>query len=210
LTDWSYVPEELYQELSDEVLYASAKILVKLKSGAEGKTVADQIWELDSDSNISWVYSVEEQLETRRSDPWGIGITNIQRLGIAFAILAASVGTALVTLVSLKERSREASLMSVRGLSYKQLVIMLLTENLAIVTFAVLLGALVGLIIVRGSIAATNAVSASIVAHRMVFPTDSLLLLLSCVSLIFASTIIPVIVMARRYVSRLERMVRLG
>ncbi|RLI44774.1 hypothetical protein DRO69_06620 [Candidatus Bathyarchaeota archaeon] len=208
-TDWSYVPEGLYHELSNDVSYASAKILVKLESGADGKAVADQIWELDS-TNVSWVYSVEDELETRRSDPLSTGIANIQRLGIAFAILAASVGTALVALVSLKERSREASLMSVRGLSYKQLIIMLLTENLAIVTFAVLLGAFVGLIIVRGSVAATNAVSPSIVAHRMVFPMDSLLLLVSCIFLIFASTIIPVIVMARRYVSKLERMVRIG
>lgn len=208
LSDWSYIPEGLYHELSDDISYSSAKILVKLESGANGKTVAEQIRELDSDT--SWVYSVEEQLETRQSDPLGTGIANIQRLGIAFAILAASVGTTLVALVSLKERGREASLMSVRGLSYKQLIVMLLTENLAIIMFAVLLGALVGLIFVHGSIAATNIINPSIVAHRMVFPIDSLLLLASCVSLIFASTIIPVIIVARRYVSKLERMVRVG
>ena len=120
------------------------------------------------------------------------------------------MGTALVTLVGLKERSREASLMSVRGLSFKQLVVMLLTENLAVVMFSVLLGAVVGLIIVRGSVAAANALALSLVGRRVVFPLNSLLTLLSSFSLVFASTIIPVILVARRYVLKLERMVRVG
>jgi len=115
-----------------------------------------------------------------------------------------------VTLVSLKERSREASLMSVRGLSYKQLVVMLLTENLAIVTFAVLLGAVVGLISVHGNIAAANAYTYTIVTRRVVFPIQSTSMLLACFVLVFASTILPVILSVRRYVTRLERMVRLG
>jgi ABC-type antimicrobial peptide transport system permease subunit len=135
---------------------------------------------------------------------------NIQRLGVVFAILAASVGTALVTLVSLKERGKEATLMSVRGLSFKQLIVMLLTENLAIVTFAVVLGAVSGLIIVRGNVAASNAFATSLVSRRVVFPLDALLTNFSSILLVFASTIIPVVVMARRYVSKLERMVRLG
>lgn len=204
----SYIPEGLYNQLSTDISYASAKILVKLQSGVNGTVVADQIRELDP--NINWVSSVEEQLQQSQSNPMLSGIVNVQRLGIAFAILAASLGTALVALVSLKERSREASLMSVRGLSYKQLIIMLLTENLAIVTFAVLLGAIVGLIIVHGNVAAANAYTYTLVSRRVVFPIDSTLMLLSCFALVFVSTILPVIVVVRRYVTRLERMVRLG
>jgi ABC-type antimicrobial peptide transport system permease subunit len=98
--------------------------------------------------------------------------------------------------------------MSIRGLSFKQLATMLLTENLAIVVFAVLLGTVVGLIIVYGNISATNTMSSSILTHHMVFPLDMVLTLFACFVLVFASTIIPVIVMSRRYVSRLERIVR--
>jgi len=205
---WSYISEGLYNQLSDDISYASARILVKLESGASGIAVADQI--RDSHPDIDWVSSVEEQLQQRQTNPLLSGIANVQRLGIAFAILAASLGTALVTLVSLKERSREASLMSVRGLSYKQLVIMLLTENLAIVTFAVMLGAVVGLISVHGNIAAANAYTYTIVTRRVVFPINSTSMLLACFALVFASTILPVILSVRRYVTRLERMVRLG
>jgi len=112
--------------------------------------------------------------------------------------------------VSLKERSKEVSIMSIRGLSFKQLATMLLTENLAVVSFAVLLGTVVGLIIVYGNVSAANTMpySYSILTHHMVFPMDTILTLFACFVLVFASTIIPVIVMSRRYVSRLERIVR--
>jgi len=134
---------------------------------------------------------------------------NIQLLGVAFAVVAASIGTALVTLVSLKERSREVSIMSIRGLSFKQLVTMLLIENLAVVLFAVLLGSVVGLIVVYGNVSAANAAAPfSILTHHIVFPIDMMLVLLACFLLVLASTIIPVIIMSKRYVSRLERIVR--
>ena len=137
---------------------------------------------------------------------------NLQRLGMAFAVVAASLGTALVTLVSLKERSREVSIMSARGLSLRQLVGMLLTENLAVVVFAVFMGVAVGLIVVQGNVSAANSMPApftySPLTHHMVFPLDSILILVTCLGLVFAATIIPVIMMAKMYTSRLERMVR--
>jgi len=208
---WSYIPEGLYYAVND-TLSATGRILVKLESGANGKTVAEDIRNLNLD-DVSVVYSVDEQLEAMESNLVYVGRMNIQRLGVIFAILAASVGTALVTLVSLRERSKEVSIMSVRGLSFKQSVVMLLVENLAVIVFAMILGTVVGLIIVRGNVAAANSLpvylaSSSIISYRMVFPLDSILILVLCFTLIFASTIIPVIVMARRYVSKLERMVR--
>ena len=209
---WSYISDDLYEIVSDTVSGVSAKILVKLESGADGKEVADRIRELREleEPSIGNVYSVAEQFEQQQSNAISNGMLNIQRLGVVFAVISASVGTALVTLVSLKERRKEATLMSVRGLSFKQLIVMLLTENLAIVTFAVVLGAVAGLIIVRGNVAASNAFAMSLVSRRVVFPLDVLLTIFSSILLVFASTIIPAVVIARRYVSKLERMVRLG
>ena len=204
----SYVPEGFYNVVEEEVS-ATARILVKLASGADGKAVADQIRGLEAE-NISTVNSVAEQLEEWQSNVLLSGSLNVQLLGVAFAVLVASIGTALVTSVSLRERSREVSIMSARGLSFKQLVTILLAENVAVVVFAVMLGAVVGLIIVRGNVVAanTNPFSYSILARHMVFPMDTLLTLFACFVLVFASAIIPVIVMSRRYVSRLERIVR--
>jgi len=123
--------------------------------------------------------------------------------------MAASVGTALISTVSMRERSREATIMSVKGLSYKQLVVMFLTENLALVTFAVALGLSVGLISVYGNVSSSNAFASGLVVRHLVFPLDSTLLVVGCVALIFAATILPVIIMSRKYVTKLERMVRL-
>jgi ABC-type antimicrobial peptide transport system permease subunit len=150
---------------------------------------------------------VEERLDKEESDIISTGQLNVLRLGVIFAVLASSVGTALVTLVSLREREREASIMSVRGLSFKQLSTMFLAENIAIVAFAAVLGTLVGFTVVRGTVISSNA-SGYLVARNMVFPPDLILLLLFSFVLIFASTILPVIFMSKRFSSRLERVVR--
>jgi ABC-type antimicrobial peptide transport system permease subunit len=86
---------------------------------------------------------------------------------------------------------------------------MLLTENLSITVFSTALGVIVGLIIVYSSIVALNTTQyVTLVAHRMIFPPDALLTLSASLILVFASSIIPVIVITKRYVSKLERIVR--
>jgi putative ABC transport system permease protein len=205
-TFWSYVPIGLYESL-DRSLSPSTRVLVKLEPGADGKSVALEILNFDNVSNVS---SVAEELETRQSDLVLSGSLNIQRIGVVFSILAASVATGLAALVSLQERKREASIMSARGLSFKQLVTMLLAENLAVVVFAAVLGIVVGLIVVHGNISASNAtMSYSLVTHRMAFPPDAIILLSTCVILVFASAIIPVILLTKRYISKIDRIVRL-
>ncbi|RLG69347.1 MAG: hypothetical protein DRO11_07890, partial [Methanobacteriota archaeon] len=137
------------------------------------------------------------------------GTQDVQRLGVVFAVLAASAGTALVSAVSMKERSREAAIMSVRGLSYRQMLVVFLTENLATVVFSMILGLAVGFIIVHGNICAANSQAFGLVMRRIVFPVPYAVLLLSCLALIFASVILPVVIMCRRYFTKLERMVRI-
>jgi len=124
-------------------------------------------------------------------------------------VAAASVATALVALVSLQERKKEVTIMNVRGFSFRQLITMLLAENLAIVVFAASLGVLVGLIIVFGSIVALNTSPyPALVAHRMVFPLDATLILSASLALVFISSILPIIAITRTYLSELERIVR--
>ncbi len=204
---WSYVPANLYHSLDDTV-DASGKILVKLEANANGTSVAAQIRDLNS-AGISYVYSVAEELEHRESNLLLSGTTNVQKIGVIFAVVAAAIATALVASVSLQERKKEVTIMNVRGLSFKQLITMLLAENLAIVFFAVILGVLVGLIIVHGSVAALNTSQyPTLVVHRIVFPPDAILTLLASLILVFSSAVLPVIFITKRYVSRLARIVR--
>jgi len=203
----SFVSVGFYESVSDQVS-ASAKVLVKLKSGVNGKTVAAMIRALEGTA-VDGVESFAEEWEATQTDVVAMSTLDVQRLGIVFAFLAASVGTALVSTVSMKERSREATIMSVRGLSYKQLALMFLTENFALVSFSVVLGLVAGVIVTNGNVSSTNAISSSILQHRLVFPLDMGILLFSCTALVFAATILPILIMSREYVTKLERMVRL-
>ncbi len=208
-TYWSYVSEELYNEVNNSFSVSSTRILLKLKPGVNGTAAAENVRSLGL--NIGTVDSFAEEYTLSQSDVATVGSQDAQRLGIVFAVLAASVGTALVSVVSMRERSREATIMSVKGLSYKQLVIMFVTENLAVVTFAVALGISVGFIAAYGNISAANSFMASstLIKHRFVLQLDAILMLISCVVLIFVSTIGPILIISKGYVTKLERMVRL-
>jgi ABC-type antimicrobial peptide transport system permease subunit len=204
---WSYVSGAVWQEVRDYAS-SSSRILIKLKDGVNGTNIADTIRSI-GEPNINYVQSFSEQWEQSQSDVITMGRLDVQRLGIVFAVLAASVGTALVSTVSLRERSREAAIMSVRGLSYKQLLVMFLAENMAIVVFSLVLGAVVGIITLNGNLMMQDTMNTGLIRHNMVFPLDTTLMLVSCAGLILAATIVPILIMARNYVTNLERMVRL-
>lgn len=218
---WSYIPEGLYTQLEANVISsASAKILIKLQSGVDSKAVAAQLREFNI-NGVSAVSSLAEQIDAQQNGSAVGGSLDILSLGVFFMVGAASIGTALVTLVSLTERKREASIMSARGLSFKQLLVVLLTENLTVVTFAALTGTVGGLIVVRGIVASNNAFNVSLgtasysstplnlpLDMHMVFPPSAILTLLVSFVLVFASTIIPIVIMTKRYSTRLERTVR--
>jgi len=217
ITTWSYVPRDLFNmssPLSDAFVAESfeTKILLKLNDNENGTQVAKAIRNLDLE--IYGVQSFDEELRRTQASADPSTYTNLlvldfQRLGLIFVVLAASAGTALVSIVSIKERSREATLMSVKGLSYRQLVWMFLSENLAVVTFSVVLGLAVGLIIVYGNVASAGGFLSVLVKRRVVFSNDFLISIVSYVSMIYASTLIPIIIMSRQYVTKLERMVRI-
>ena len=164
--------------------------------------------------DVGEIKSFSEVWKTAQSNVIVAAAPDAQKLGIIFAVLAASVGTGLVSVVSMRERSREAAMMSVKGLSYKQLLIVFLSENLAVILFSVVLGLVVGFIAAYGLVSSGNALfgsvsGSSLIQHRFVLPVDSALFIVGCSVLIFASTVVPIVVMARKYITNLERMVRL-
>ena len=201
----SFVSEEFYNEVSANA-YATPKMLVTLLSGADGHSVVEEIRNLDP--SVGTISYVDEIIENQQNSAELTGVINIQRLGIAFAVVAASIGTCLVTVVSLSERRKEISLISVRGASYRQLLLILLSETFAIVVFALFLGSMVGFIILRGNVMSTNISIVSLVKKRIIISRDFLSMLSSGYILIFTSLIIPVFLVSRRYVSRLGDTVR--
>jgi hypothetical protein len=203
---WSFVPVGLYDTLGSGV-YASGKILVRLDEGANGTRVASDLRTLELD-DVASVQAVAEQLRERETNLLLSGSQNVQRIGVVFAVVAASGATALVGLVSLQERKKELAIMHVRGLSFKQLLTMLTAENLSMVIFSMLLGVAVGLIIVHGTVVSLNTQYATLVAHHIVFPPDAVLILAAALTLVLISSLLPVILVTKRYMSKLERIVR--
>jgi ABC-type antimicrobial peptide transport system permease subunit len=212
---YSYVPRDLFNMTYGSGIYNlesfTTKILIALNPGVNGTQIANQIRNLNLEIygvdsfDEQWQSSVEmNNLNTYSS----LQVLDVQSFGLVFAVLSASVGTALIAIVSLKDRSREATLMSVRGLSYRQLVWMFLTESMAIITFAVILGICVGVIIVYGNVTATHAYNLGLVTQRLIFPADVIVTIGTYVALIYASTIGAIIVMTSQYVTKLEKMVR--
>jgi hypothetical protein len=87
---------------------------------------------------------------------------------------------------------------------------MFLTESMAIITFAVILGVVVGIIIVYGTVTSANATlyNYSLVSQRLIFPADVVATIGTYIALIYAATIGAVLVMTSQYVTKLEKMVR--
>jgi ABC-type antimicrobial peptide transport system permease subunit len=212
---WSYVPRNLFNMTAGSDVYPlesfQTTILLKLQPGVNGTEVAQQIQSLGLE-----IYGVDsfdqewqQSQQMNNTNTYGsLQVLDIESLGLIFAVLSASVGTALIAIVSLRERSREATLMSVRGLSYRQLVWMFLTESMAVITFAVVLGICVGVICVYGNINTANTGSLSLVTQRLLFPPQMVETIATYIALIYAATIGAILVMTSQYVTKLERMIR--
>jgi ABC-type antimicrobial peptide transport system permease subunit len=210
------------------------KILLKLNPGVNGTAAAEQIRSLNLE--ITGVTSFDEQWQaTLNSNNQNTVITSsngnqivysgnpngnqntfytmqvldVESLGVIFAVLFATIVTALTAVVSLQERSREATLMSVRGLSYRQIVWMFLNENIAIITFSVILGVCVGLIIDYGTVVSTGGAVSQLIVPRFIFSTSAIESIAIYVALIYATSIGAILVMSSQYVTKLEKMVRM-
>ena len=87
---------------------------------------------------------------------------------------------------------------------------MFLTESMAIITFAVILGIVVGTVIVIGTVNSANSTlySYTLITQRLIFPADALTTIGTYIALIYAATIGSIIVMSSQYVTKLEKMVR--
>jgi hypothetical protein len=216
-----YAPRDLFNVTgADSGIYQlesfTTNILIHLKPGVDGAVVAQQIRNLDLDIVSVNSFDEEWQSSTEKNNLTtfaSLQVLDLQSFGLIFAVISASVGTALIAIVSLKERNREATLMSVRGLSFRQLVWMFITESMAIITFAAILGIVVGVILVYGTVSLANSSAAmsyspSLVAQRLVFPANAVATVGTYAALIYASTIGAIIVMSSQYVTKLEKMVR--
>ena len=206
---WSYVSLDFW--LGTGVPGGQNRVLVNMAPGVNATELKQSI---EAQHSVS-VTVVDEQLARSASSDIFQGILNVFRLGTVFAGLAASVGVGTVTYTSFREREKETTIMAVRGVSYRQLLGILLMESLPIVLFSIGLGTVVGLINIRGNALALNnlflgqSFQEALIPYRVVIPAWVQLTLAAIFGSILFSVILPALLEARKTSEKMTRMVRL-
>ena len=197
----SYVPAGFLDKYLLDFDVVNTVVLVRLEEGTDVE--AFEAATLGLSENVKAIYTLEDGLESASSNIFLQGPIQVQRLGITFATLLSSLGVALVVSTTLGERQKEITLMAIRGFSFRQLFQMLIVENLGVLSFSIILGAIVGYINVIGDVQLTN-LSGALILRRVVFDPGSLLFIAAIVIIILLSAVIPIIVALRRSSARLS------
>ena len=204
---WSYVPLNLVVQYPS--LFSTSSVLLKAKPGV-------LLTDLSKSIQRAYPYGFAEVGQPSTQDSSAVvfgGILNVLRLGTVFAAAAACIGVGAVAYTGFKEREKETTMIAVRGLSYRQLLGLLVTEVLPLVIFALILATVVGLITVRGDTLALNAVNPTdiytlLAPRRIVFPYWSQVTLLTIVGLLLLGVFVPALLSARKDLSKMSRTVR--
>ena len=204
---WSFVPLQLLNHNVSRI-DAPSFVLARVASGVS----PDQITQSLQRDYPSLSVSAAQVSIGGVSGIISAGGQNVLRLGTAFAGLASSIGVGTVAYTGYREREKEITMIAVRGLSYRQLLGLLITEFLPLVIFSLILGTIVGLVVIWGDAQGQNSLNqgylAILAARRIIFPEWALLNILGIVALLLAGVFLPAILAARKDLSKMNRTVR--
>lgn len=194
---WSYVPIELVEEFSNET-DPTGHILVTLDSPINNAAAIQAIEALD---DVLDVDSAITNIEEYNANVLLSSTTNMMQMGVIFALLLASVGTFVIIYLTLRERRTTTALMSARGMTYSQTVIILMAEILTIMMFAILIGYAVGLIIYYGLVSGgTTSFEPQLLVPQFLAPSFLGMFLLQTgliTGMLMLATLIPILIEAR-------------
>jgi ABC-type antimicrobial peptide transport system permease subunit len=206
---WSYVSQTLISQYPT-LFSTTNSVLVKVASNVAPQDLANSI-------QRAYPSTYVQIAQVAPQEAGGIvskGILNVLRLGTVFAAAAACIGVGTVSYAGFKEREKETTMIAVRGLSYRQIFGLLVTEVLPLVLYALILAGTVGLITVRGDIAALNSQNLSpdfyslLAPRRLTFPAPSQTTLGVIIGLLLLGVFLPAIAFARKDLSKMSRTVR--
>ena len=206
---WSYIPQSLVFQYPKYFGTTNAT-LVKASNGVSLTSLSNSI-------TRRYPAAAVDIAQVSTEGPTSVissGVLNVLRLGTVFAAAAACIGLGTVTYTGFKEREKETTMISVRGLSYRGLLGLLLTEIAPLVLFGLILGIVVGLITVRGDAMASGFQSFSVnftdllSSRRVVFPAWSQQQLGVVIGLLLSGVFAPVVFAARKNLSKMSRTVR--
>jgi ABC-type antimicrobial peptide transport system permease subunit len=194
---WSYVSVDLLSDLGSEVS-PTGYILIALDSPTVNAAVVEA---LNGLGDVVDVESVSAVLESSSSNILNTATIRIMQMGVLFAFVLASVGTLVVIYLTLRERRVSTALMSARGTTYAQTVVMLLAESLTMMLFGTLVGLGVGFIVLYGVIRGGAYTASTGLLLPRFLPTPflgSVLFQISAViGFLLLATLIPILIEAR-------------
>ncbi len=204
---WSFVPLRLLNQNVSKI-DAPSFVLARVASGVS----LDQITQSLQRDYPSLSVSAAQVSVGGVPGIISAGGQNVLRLGTAFAGLASSIGVGTVAYTGYREREKEITMIAVRGLSYRQLLGLLITEFLPLVIFSLILGTIVGLVVIWGDAQGQNSLNqgylAILAARRIIFPQWALLNIFGIIALLLAGVFLPAILAARKDLSKMNRTVR--
>ncbi|MHA1917887.1 MAG: FtsX-like permease family protein [Candidatus Ranarchaeia archaeon] len=150
---WSYVPSTNWDP-QNLTISSTNSLLVNIDPNSNTTIIKEQIQDLGDD--ISYILDTVDLFNLRSQNAIVAGVQNVTQVGVYFAMLAAAIGTFLLTDINMRERKQEIALMSVKGLSFKQLLQILLIEASGMVLFSIFIGSVVGFIHTYSFISSQN------------------------------------------------------
>lgn len=190
-----YVPDAFLANVKEKYI-TQRRILVHFEDGADIESFTEAVLDLDPD--VESVDVTEVDLRRALTNVYLAGPRRVEELGVYLAALVSSVGVALVVSTALRVRRKELTILAIRGFSMGQLATTLLVENIGMAAFATALGFVVGFISLRGETEIFNAAVSGALGRRVVLPPSAQLSLAIVVGLLVVSTVVPILVMARR------------
>src|SRR5205809_354226 len=204
---WSFVPLRLLNQNVSKI-DAPSFVLARVASGVS----LDQITQSLQRDYPSLSVSAAQVSAAGVPGIISAAARNVLRLGTAFAALSPSSGVGTVAYTGYREREKEITMIAVRGLSYRQLLGLLITEFLPLVIFSLILGTIVGLVVIWGDAQGQNSLNqgylAILAARRIIFPQWALLNIFGIIALLLAGVFLPAILAARKDLSKMNRTVR--
>ncbi|MFW9803632.1 MAG: FtsX-like permease family protein [Candidatus Thorarchaeota archaeon] len=185
----SFVPRNFLNS-TGLVEYAEGHVLIKTEDNINGTILEEEIFA--SFEDVKNTDSVTSNLKALEENTFQAGGTRARWVGIAFAVVLAIVGTALVVGLTLREKEYETTLLRVRGFTRGQVLKVLIAEIMVMIMFSLILGVGTGLIQLFGDLSNQSQNLQALVRPVVILSGPALLGMIGMVAAVLAAALIPI------------------
>ncbi|QHW30605.1 ABC transporter permease [Paenibacillus rhizovicinus] len=118
------------------------EVWIKLKDGAGSKVIYDDL--IKKEIPIENLVDANQLLIRSKNDPFRLAINGVMTLGFVISMLISFFGFLLFWVLTLSSRTLQFGILRAMGISFRQIIGMLLSEQLLTSAAAILFGVLIG------------------------------------------------------------------